>query len=87
MKCLQNKQKLLLLAPLELDEGRNLKEKLIALQSQGYARIKVKGVVDRIETFLETDLEPNELQLVVDRIIVRHEKDFYNNTDFLFYSF
>ena len=78
VKSHQNKQKLLLLTPIELEEGRNLKEKLMALQSQGYSRIKIKGVVNRIESSLKTELKPNDVQLVIDRIIVRHEKDFYN---------
>ena len=78
VKSQQNKQKLLLLAPLELEEGRNLKEKLMTLQSQGYSRIKIKGVVNRIESSLKTELKPNDIQLVIDRIIVRHEQDFYN---------
>ncbi|MGB0186536.1 MAG: excinuclease ABC subunit UvrA [Flavobacteriaceae bacterium] len=71
-------QKLLLLAPIHLEEGRQLDEKLKTLQSQGYARIKINDKVERIENVIGLELNDIALQLVVDRIIVRHEIDFFN---------
>ncbi len=71
-------QKLLLLAPIHLEEGRQLDEKLKTLQSQGYARIKINDKVERIENVIGLELKDITLQLVVDRIIVRHENDFFN---------
>lgn len=71
-------QKLLLLAPIHLEEGRQLDEKLKTLQSQGYARIKINDKVERIENMIGLELKDIALQLVVDRIIVRHENDFFN---------
>ena len=71
-------QKLLLLAPIHLEEGRQLDEKLKTLQSQGYARIKINDKVERIENVIGLELKDIALQLVVDRIIVRHENDFFN---------
>ncbi|MGB2012830.1 MAG: excinuclease ABC subunit UvrA [Flavobacteriaceae bacterium] len=71
-------QKLLLLAPLFLEEGRHLDEKLKTLQSQGYARVKVGNKIERIEQLIGIGTKKTNLQLVIDRIIVRHNKDFYN---------
>ncbi|QDO95045.1 excinuclease ABC subunit UvrA [Formosa sediminum] len=69
--------KLLLLAPIVLEEGRDLKDKLNALKQQGYARIKVNGNVVRIEDAPEnTTVEA--IELVVDRIIYRANEDFFN---------
>ena len=70
-------QKLLLLAPIHLEEGRQLDEKLKTLQSQGYARIKINDKVERIENVIGLELKDITLQLVVDRIIVRHQNDFF----------
>lgn len=71
-------QKLLLLAPLFLEEGRHLDEKLKTLQSQGYARVKIEDKIERIEQIIGIGTKKTNLQLVIDRIIVRHNKDFYN---------
>ena len=71
-------QKLLLLAPLFLEEGRHLDEKLKTLQSQGYARVKIEDKIERIEQIIGIGIKKTNLQLVIDRIIVRHNKDFYN---------
>ena len=71
-------QKLLLLAPLFLEEGRHLDEKLKTLQSQGYARLKIEDKIERIEQLIGIGTKKTNLQLVIDRIIVRHNKDFYN---------
>ena len=71
-------QKLLLLAPIHLEKGRQLDEKLKTLQNQGYARIKINDKVERIEYCIGIGAEVSSLKLVVDRIIVRHEEDFFN---------
>jgi excinuclease ABC subunit A len=71
-------QKLLLLAPLFLEEGRHLDEKLKTLQSQGYARVKIEDKIERIEQIIGIGTKKTNLQLVIDRIIVRHNKNFYN---------
>ncbi|WP_406683923.1 excinuclease ABC subunit UvrA [Seonamhaeicola sp. MEBiC1930] len=69
-------EKLLLLAPIHLEEGRALEDKLKALNQQGYARIKVNNKVVRIN---EANVSQNDvIQLVVDRIIKKDEEDFYN---------
>ncbi|MEC8133900.1 MAG: excinuclease ABC subunit UvrA, partial [Bacteroidota bacterium] len=71
-------EKLLLLAPIKLEEGRSLKDKLKALKNQGYSRVKVDGDVGRIDDFFELEIETRAVHLIVDRIIVKQEEDFYN---------
>ncbi len=70
-------KKLLLLAPIHLEEGRSMKDKLKALAQQGYARVKMEGEVIRLDT-LKGNSFPKEIQLVVDRIITKEDEDFYN---------
>lgn len=71
-------QKLLLLAPILLEKDRTLDDKLKTLQNQGYARVKINDKVERIENMIGLELKDITLQLVIDRIIVRHENDFFN---------
>jgi excinuclease ABC subunit A len=75
IKTLDEGEKLLLLAPIHLEEGRTMEDKLKALNQQGYARVKVGDVVKRIDDIKGAYVN---VQLVVDRIIVKHEDDFYN---------
>ncbi|WP_037321418.1 excinuclease ABC subunit UvrA [Salegentibacter sp. Hel_I_6] len=78
VKSFEERAKLLLLAPIYIEEGRTLSEKIKVLAQQGYSRIKVKDKVLRID---EADLEKIKAEdtlLVVDRIITKDEEDFYN---------
>ncbi|MFC7357014.1 excinuclease ABC subunit UvrA [Jejudonia soesokkakensis] len=77
IKSLSEGEKLLLLAPIHLEEGRDMKNKLQALAQQGYARVKVKGDVVRIDELKDSMLS-EEIQLVVDRVITKDDEDFYN---------
>lgn len=70
-------EKLLLLAPIHLEEGRTMENKIQALAQQGYSRIKVKNEVVRIDE-LKGKSFPKKIDLVVDRIITKDEEDFYN---------
>ena len=70
-------EKLLLLAPIYLEEGRTLEDKLKTLHKQGYARIKVDDSVLRIDAF-ENYKTTSSVLLVVDRIIIKDEEDFHN---------
>lgn len=76
IKALEEGSKLLLLAPVTIKEERDPIKSLELFSKQGYARIKYKGEVLRI------DQAPNdigrEFDLVVDRIIVKDDEDFYN---------
>lgn len=69
-------EKLLLLAPMQIPEDREVPKALELLSKQGYARIKHKGEVLRIGSGIA---DPGRsFDLVVDRIIVRDDEDFLN---------
>ena len=66
--------KLLLLSPIEVAK-KNVDDKLSVLKQQGFARIFIEDQIVRLE---ELNIAPkNRFDLVVDRIIVRHEVNFY----------
>ncbi len=75
-KSFDEREKMLLLAPIHLEEGRTIENKLKALQQQGYARIKVNDTVLRIDEAKVSGKD--NVQLVVDRVIVKNEEDFFN---------
>ncbi|MBC2844937.1 excinuclease ABC subunit UvrA [Winogradskyella flava] len=71
--------KLLLLSPIILEEGRTVENKLQTLQQQGYARIKYKDDVLRIDDALKQAISSDkDLFLVVDRIVYKDDEDFLN---------
>ena len=76
IKGLNERDKLLLLAPITITEEREPLKSLELFSKQGYARIKYKGEVIRIDQAPE-DIG-REFDLVVDRIIVKDDEDFYN---------
>ncbi len=78
VKAFAEGEKLLLLAPVYIEEGRNLEEKLKVLLQQGYSRIKVKDTVVRIDQTKLSKLKLKEVSLVVDRIVTKDDEDFYN---------
>jgi len=67
--------KLLLLAPVSIPKDRTVEQVLKLLLQQGYVRILHKEEIIRLE---EDNLPKNldNFQLVVDRVIVRHDEDF-----------
>lgn len=68
--------KLLLLAPIHLDNGRNLKTALKVLSQQGYARVKIDGKVQKIAAI--TNYESKNIFLVIQRLITKNSEDFYH---------
>ncbi|MWW23892.1 excinuclease ABC subunit UvrA [Algibacter lectus] len=77
LKTFPEREKMLLLAPIHLEEGRTIEDKLKALNQQGYARIKINEDVVRIDDATKIG-KKDKILLVVDRIITKHEEDFYN---------
>jgi len=69
--------KWLLLAPIHLEKGRKLEDKLNVLLQQGFARILVDNEMVRLDDLLK-GLNKKELFLIVDRIVVKDEEEFYN---------
>lgn len=71
--------KLLLLSPIILEEGRTVENKLQTLLQQGYARVKYKDKVLRIDDALNESISSDKnLFLVVDRIVYKDDEDFLN---------
>lgn len=69
--------KAMILAPISLPQGRSSQEHLNILQQQGFGRIRVDHKVMRINEALkqEEDLSKNPVQIVVDRIVIKDDKD------------
>ena len=70
--------KLLLTTRLIVKGKRDIKEQLQVLQQQGYTRIKINDSVHRIDEEGLSYTKKDEVKIVVDRIIVRDDEDFYN---------
>ncbi|RMB64174.1 excinuclease ABC subunit UvrA [Dokdonia sinensis] len=74
-------EKLLLLAPIHLEKGRKLEDKLKALLQQGYARVKIKDEVLRLDELdaKAKKAKAKDVLLVVDRIVTNpDDEDFLN---------
>ncbi len=77
IKTFSDGEKLLLLAPIHIEKGRTIEEKIKVLQQQGYARIKINDTVYRIDEEVKIS-KKDTIHLVVDRIITKHDEDFLN---------
>lgn len=70
--------KWLLLSPIHLEEGRALEDKLKVLLQQGFARILVDNEMVRLDTIDQHQLDNKDILLIIDRIVVKQEEEFYN---------
>jgi excinuclease ABC subunit A len=70
--------KWLLLAPVHLEEGRKLEDKLKVLLQQGFARILVNNEMVRLDEIDQHSLDNKDIKLIIDRIVVKDEEEFYN---------
>lgn len=70
--------KWLLLSPIHLETDRQLEDKIKALLQQGFARILVNNEMVRLDELEQHSLDNKEILLIIDRIIVKEEEDFYN---------
>ncbi len=81
VKTLPIDSRWLLLAPIHLEEGRQLEDKLKILLQQGFARILVDNEMVRLDEFSASDLhqfDNKDILLVIDRIVVKEEEEFFN---------
>ncbi|WP_264509386.1 excinuclease ABC subunit UvrA [Flavobacterium sp. N1719] len=78
VKTLSIDSKWLLLAPIHLEEGRKLEDKLNVLLQQGFARILVKNETVRLDEIDQHSLDHKDILLIIDRIVVKEEEEFYN---------
>lgn len=70
--------KWLLLSPIHLEEGRKLEDKLKVLLQQGFARILVNNEMVRLDQIEEHLLDNSDILLIIDRIVVKDDEEFYN---------
>ena len=82
VKTFNEESKWLLLAPVyEIKERSIIDQLKIALQ-QGFARLFYKNETKRIDEFVEEfaskKIKSEDIQLIIDRLVVRHDEDFYN---------
>ena len=66
--------RLYLLSPIVLPEGRSLQEQLALWQSQGFSRLLIDGDAVRLDANTWEQAEGHEAYLLVDRIVVDHER-------------
>ena len=78
VKTFEINSKWLLLAPIHLEEGRKLEDKLKVLLQQGFARILVNNQTIRLDEINQHSLDNKDILLIIDRIVVKDEEEFYN---------
>ena len=76
VKKFEEGTKLLILAPLVVTKNRTFEGLLELYKQQGYARLFVNDDVVRIDNFKPK--KSDNIELVVDRIIVKHDDDAFN---------
>ena len=78
VKNFQEDTKLLLLCPIVINNKRDIKTVLKVLSQQGYARIKYEDDIYRIDDLSTDKKNYKNLNLVVDRVVVKNDEDFFN---------
>jgi excinuclease ABC subunit A len=78
IKTLEIDSKWLLLAPIHLEKGRKLEDKLSSLLKIGFSRILVDNEMVRLDQLESKSLTKKEVLLIIDRIVIQDEEDFYN---------
>tara|TARA_Y100000815_G_scaffold103749_2_gene92663 strand:- start:36497 stop:39286 length:2790 start_codon:yes stop_codon:yes gene_type:complete len=78
VKGFEQNSRWLLLAPIHIEKGHTIEEKLGVLLQQGFARILADGETLRLDEIEGADFTNKEVLLVVDRIVVKDEEEFYN---------
>lgn len=76
IKSFKKGEKLLLLAPIVAESNRTLEDKVKIFIQQGFARIFHKEETVNIDSFKQ--IPKKGFDLVIDRLIVKNEEDFYN---------
>ena len=78
IETLEENSKWLLLSPIHLEEGRPLEDKLKVLLQQGFARVLVKNEMVRLDEIEADKLNVKDVLLIIDRIVVKKEEEFFN---------
>lgn len=78
VKQKEEKAKLLLLAPVQVKANRTFEKTIQLLQQQGFSRIQIEKEIFRMDDLDFKKHNPTSFEIVVDRVVVKHEEDFYN---------
>jgi excinuclease ABC subunit A len=76
---LEQDSKWLLIAPIHLEEGRALEDKLKVLLQQGFARILVDNEMIRLDAIEGINFVKKEVLLIIDRIVVKQNDEEFMN--------
>ena len=80
IKSFDLNSKWLLLTPLYEVKNRTIEDQLKLALEQGYARILYKNETKRLDEFLENlpkNLSEKDVEIIVDRIVIKDDEDFY----------
>ena len=78
VKTLAPETRWLLLAPIHVEEGRAIEDKLNVLLQQGFIRLLVHNEMLRLDEIDLKSVPKENIRLVIDRIVVKEEEAFYN---------
>lgn len=70
--------RLLLLAPVHLEKGRAIEDKLKVLLQQGFARVLLDDQTIRLDEIDQHSLDDKDVLIVIDRVVVASDEDFFN---------
>ncbi|NMH26818.1 excinuclease ABC subunit UvrA [Flavobacterium silvaticum] len=70
--------RLLLLAPVHLEKGRAIEDKLKVLLQQGFSRVLVGDETIRLDEIEQHRLDDKNVLIVIDRVVVQDDEDFFN---------
>jgi len=76
IKNIKTGTKLLLLSPVHIDKKKDVSTVIKILKQQGFSRLMVNEKTIRIDDF--TDKKNQKIWLIVDRIVVQKDEDFFN---------
>jgi len=76
IKNLEIGSKLLLLAPVHIDKDKDIDTIINILRQQGFSRLMVNDQMIRINDFISAPKQ--DIWLIVDRIVVQDDEDFFN---------
>ncbi|WP_339836794.1 excinuclease ABC subunit UvrA [uncultured Flavobacterium sp.] len=79
IQTLKQDSKWLLIAPIHLEEGRPLEDKLKVLLQQGFARILVDNEMVRLDAIEGFNFAKKEVILIIDRIVVKKDDEEFMN--------
>lgn len=81
VKTFEINSKWLLLAPMYPVTNRSVEDQLKVALQQGYSRILYNNETIRLDEFLENlpkKIKEDEIEIIVDRLVIKDDEDFYN---------